>query len=490
MTAPALSPGASVMMQPVRGRVAGLTLAKHGILAPLAFAPPALWAMTEGAWPLVAALALPSVAGALAQVGVRKTPLPRDLRQVEALVTLALLFLLAAVFSVPALIVLGMPPAAALFEGMSAVTTTGLSMARNPDDWPFAAHVLRAWLQWCGGLVMVTAVLAFLLGPSQAATQMGRQSVDMGDRLSSTRAQARQLLGVYGGLTLAFAIPAMALASDWRHGLVLILSAISTGGFAPLSTSVTSYDTSLQALVIASCAVGAVSLLTTALIARGRVRQAWELGSLRYFLVSVTLALCALFILSGSISWPAIFNLLSAITGAGYSIGSMPEGAHLMVLFVVFMGLGGCVGSTSGGLKLDRAALIVQSVRHALARAQMPDSAVLPLRDRGAPTDTDTIIRALALLALMMVTTLAMWLWLMAAGYPAMAALFDTVSALATVGLSTGTVAGPDLPPSLALGFTILMWVGRLEFVAVLLLLNPRSWRIFSVDDARATRQT
>ncbi len=170
-------------------------MAKHGGLAALLFAPPMLWALWEGEADLALMLALPVVFGLASTLLVWRIQLPGDLRGVEAMASIALLFLLAAILSVPAFVALGMSVPAALFEGMSAITTTGLSVARDPDSWPFAAHFLRSWMQWIGGLAMATAVLALVLGPGPAARTMGKAGLDQRNRIQSARAQARELLG-------------------------------------------------------------------------------------------------------------------------------------------------------------------------------------------------------------------------------------------------------------------------------------------------------
>jgi trk system potassium uptake protein TrkH len=102
--------------------------------------------------------------------------------------------------------------------------------------------------------------------------------------------------------------------------------------------------------------------------------------------------------------------------------------------------------------------------------------AVLPLERGGARIQQAELENAVALAVVMITALLAAWLVFLAHGIAPLAALFETASALGTAGLSAG-VAGPDLAPSLAAVLTGLMWLGRVELFAVLILVLPKTWR-------------
>ncbi|MCK0149497.1 TrkH family potassium uptake protein [Marivita sp. S6314] len=479
VTRPAEGQGYDTLLLRARPKVVAVTLAKHGGLTLLLFGPPMVWAIFEAGWSLATALAVAAFVGVVPMALVWRQPLSKDLRQVEAMVSFALVFLLAALLSIPAFLVLDMPLAAAAFEGMSAITTTGLSVAADPDAWPFAGHVLRAWMQWCGGLAMATAVLALVLGPGPASRRLGQAGIDQGDRIASTRKQARQLLAAYVGLSLAGAAILAMTAPRWSEGIVLALAAVSTGGFAPRSDSLAGYTTLTQTLVIFFSVLGAMSLLTLALLSKGDAKGAWALGSVQ----RVTRACVGVSVLyavwlwgtGADAIWPKVLDLLSGLSTAGFSTGAMPVAGPVLVLFLVVMIMGGDEGSTAGGLKLARIGLIARGARHALALPRLPDKTVAPLRMEGRPVTDRRLIALLALVSLYATTAVIVWTWMLAHGYAAGPALFDTVSALSTVGLSAGVV-GADMPVDLMVLLTLAMWLGRLEFIAVLVLILPRTW--------------
>ncbi|WP_253186876.1 TrkH family potassium uptake protein [Roseobacter denitrificans] len=473
--------GAEMVLQSARLSRVSLALAKHGVLLPLVFLPPTVWAASELAWGLVLALLAPAALGGGLSLAVARTALPKDLRQVEAIVVLALLFVLTPVLSIPAFMTLGMPPVDALFEGMSALTTTGLSVATNADTWPFAGHLLRSWMQWCGGLAMATAVLAMLIGPGVTARKLGKVNMDDGDLISSTRTHARQLLGAYAGITLVFGAAISASIGSVPEGLLLTLSAVSTGGFAYLPDSVASYAPMTQGLTISASLCGAVSLLAVALLCKRDWSNAWLTGSLQRMALwsmgcVLTLCICV-WVLGGSGYYVHAWNLLSAISTAGYSIGAMPTEPVLLVFFIAVMAIGGDVGSTAGGIKLARFLTLMRTGQHAARGPRLPVNAVAPMREHGQVLKQSQLIALLALLLFYSVFVLSLWTLFLAHGHPPLPALFDAVSAFSTVGLSTGVI-GADNPALLKIATTFAMLLGRLEFVAVLLLVLPRTWHI------------
>ncbi len=474
--------GSDTLKQTARPGVVALTLAKHTPILVILLLPPAIWAALEDAWDLALALAAPATIALLAYLSVLRIALPDDLRGVEALVTLALIFLFSSLVSIPAFVSLGMSPVDALFEGMSGVTTTGLSVAANPDNWPFAAHVFRAWIQWIGGLVMATAVLALILPPGVTARRLGRAGIDQGDRISSTRRQARQLLIVYLCLTAAMTCITAVFIPDLREALVLTLSGISTGGFAPRSDSLSSYSLAGQSVVILTCLLGAISFLTYILITQGKLRDAWQLGSINR-LVTVSILLGSLLFFAWALSpneirtdlSQQILNLLSAISTAGYSAGPVDITGAALVILLIAMALGADVGSTGGGLKIARVGLLFRSLHHSIRAPSMPRNAVVPLRQDGKKVEDGMIIAIAGLIAIYVSTLLLVWFHFLIHGHPPVDALFDVISALSTVGLSVGVV-GNDLSPDLKLSLTFAMWLGRLEFIAVLVLFAPGTW--------------
>jgi trk system potassium uptake protein TrkH len=474
--------GSEAIAQGARLSVLVLTLAKHAPIFAVLCLPPAVVGALEGEWTFATALAVPAGVAAAVYAIAWSRPLPGDLRGIEAMLGVTIVFGLSALILVPAFVALGMPPLDALFEAMSGATTTGLSVADSAESWPLAGHVLRAWTQWCGGLVIATAVLALILPSGLPTKKLGQAGIDQGDRIASTRRQAQQLLGVYVGLTVIMGAINAIVLPGWIEGILLTLTAISTAGFSPRADSLASYGPLAQGLVMLTCILGAMSLLTFVLILQGKLRDAWTLGSARRVLTAVAVSSAAYLaiVMPGSDmdfeeAYEGALNVISGLTTTGFSTGPLPPPGPVLLLIVVAMVAGGDVGSTAGGLKLARLGIMGDAFRHAFRRPRLPPHAVAPLRHDGETVSERTLAGLLALLFIYLCAMLLLWLHFLAHGYPALPALTETVSALSTVGLSTGIV-GPDLEPDLKISVTFAMWLGRLEFIAVLLLFAPRSW--------------
>ncbi|MEM6438975.1 MAG: potassium transporter TrkG, partial [Pseudomonadota bacterium] len=464
----------------------GRTLAALSPAFGALLAPPAAAAALEGVWLLAAALAGPLAAFAALWVASRRAAPPSDLRLSEALIVAAAAFALAALAAAPAFRALGMPPAAALFEAVSGITTTGLSLARDPDAWPVSAHFLRAWLQWCGGLAFLASALALLIGPGALARRLGAEAGLGGTQTlpASTRTRARALLKLYASLTVLFAAAAAAVASDPIDGVLLALSGISAGGFAPDSTSLVDESRLAQAVVMSSCLVGALSFPLLISVRRTGLEAIPRDPALRLWLGLTLLTFVALVgfeaLRSGAADPARIAHsavtAVSAITTAGYASESMAAlPAASLAALLLAMVVGGDVGSTAGGLKATRAVVALAALRLTAAHAANPPGAVTHLRALGQRIRGGELAALAGLAAVYALTAGLLWIGLLALGAEALPALFDVVSALSTVGLSTGVV-GPDLPDWMLLALSLAMLMGRLEFFAVLALFNPRMW--------------
>jgi trk system potassium uptake protein TrkH len=137
--------------------------------------------------------------------------------------------------------------------------------------------------------------------------------------------------------------------------------------------------------------------------------------------------------------------------------------------------VGGGIGSTAGGVKLLRLLLLLRAIQVLVARTCLPQHAVTGTWLGGRPVEDAELREALLVILLFVLALGLSWLPFVAAGHDPLDALFDVASALGTVGLSTGVV-GPDLEGYLKGVLCADMLLGRLEIVAWLVILYPRTW--------------
>jgi trk system potassium uptake protein TrkH len=167
---------------------------------------------------------------------------------------------------------------------------------------------------------------------------------------------------------------------------------------------------------------------------------------------------------------------VSAQTTAGFSASPPAALGNATLLVLIFaMMVGGCVGSTAGGVKLLRMLILLRVVRVAIRRAGATSHAVIEPMLEGKRIEDADLVRALLLMALYCAVVLLSWFAFLAHGHAPMASLFEVVSATATVGLSMG-LSGPQLEPLLKIVLELDMLLGRLEIVALLVMLYPGTW--------------
>jgi trk system potassium uptake protein TrkH len=478
--------GGSAALVALRARPTAI-LELTGNLAPVVagvFAPPLVAALAERHWPLAIALAGPVALG-LAALPLRRAP-SHDLRRIEALVTVAIVFLVVSLLAAPAFMALGMAPLDALFEAVSGFTATGMSVASDAQAWPEAGHVLRAWLQWCGGLAFVTSALALLIGPGVVSRRLGEAGTEVGadigkrhDALSSTRTRAREVLIVYLALTVAVGVPAALLASSPWDGFLLTLTTVSTGGFSPAADSLASEGWALQWLLMIGSLVGAMSFGLLMAARRSGVAVLLRDPATQLLVgvvVLISLIACAAVGFDATRSADAILTTLSAVSTGGLSttdVSALP--AVSLIALTAGMAIGGDAGSTAGGLKAARVAMAASVARMMLLRAQAAPGAVMAPRTMGHHFGPGEIAGLAALATLYIGAAFLLWMLCVAYGAAPLPALFDTVSALSTVGLSAG-VAGPQAADAVKAGLIVAMLLGRVEFFALILLLRPATW--------------
>jgi trk system potassium uptake protein TrkH len=195
-------------------------------------------------------------------------------------------------------------------------------------------------------------------------------------------------------------------------------------------------------------------------------------------------ALTAAVAITASILWAlgqlapadAALQALSAQTGTGFStldVGALEPQAKWVLILSMVTGAG--IGSTAGGVKLMRVLILIRVLQLAILRVQVPRHAVIAPTLAGRQLESHQIEHALVLLLLFPLLILVSWVPFLVAGYAPLDALVEVVSATATVGLSTG-ITGPDLEPGLKALLTLDMLAGRLEIIALLVMVYPGTW--------------
>ena len=478
--------GTMALAYAVRGKVLAKYFGQLAVLLALLMIAPLAVALLINDYNI--ALRYIILTGVLLSVGLplMRLPAPERIQVNEALTISVLAFLGAALLMSWPMMEPGVAYMDALFESISGVTTTGLSTLASVEGQSRTFLFSRAWMQWYGGLGFIVLSVALLLGNQTASRRLVGQAVVNEPLIVTARTHALRTLIVYLCLTGIGLLLTWPFIKNGFTALLYILSAVSTGGFAPHADSLTGLHSRSAAVVVMLISfLSAVSLHLYWKV----VHSGWS-GGLRIILTDIELrTLFLACIITGSLlallawqhdtgsPWYHGFMIgFSAQTTTGFAtldVAAMDPASKLVM--ILSMLVGGSVGSSAGGFKILRLLILLRVFQMVLRRSCMPLHAMTETYLGGQKLETDDITRALQLVLLFIAVIALSWFPFVAYGHDPLDSLFEVVSACGTVGLSSG-ITGPDLETPLKGVLCFDMLAGRVEIIALLIILYPRTW--------------
>lgn len=382
----------------------------------------------------------------------------------------------------------------AVFEAMSGLTTTGLTLVQDLDHLPAAFVMYRHTLELLGALTFVVVGLTVLTSVSATASSLAPSDVRDERILPSLERTWRHVLSVGAlvlvpGVVLCTAAVAVAGVPGWgslRHGLGLAVAASTTGGFAPTSASVGYYHSPLVEVVLLPLMIaGAISF---ALHLAARQGKRWQLAGefeLRILVASLVAVMTVVLVGLGRsgaqtdlvpLFRRGVFSAIAAHTTTGLTtitprLIATDWGQLAPAALVAAMTIGGMTGAPAGGLKVLRVGVILKGVAADVRRVLLPEAAlVVPTFQWGRVHRlTHAHVRSAAtllLITLAAVLTGATVVLFVDGSVNLTESLFAAASAVTNSGQSLGTF-GPSTSGGIKFGFLGLMLLGRLEWLAV-----------------------
>lgn len=423
----------------------------------------------------------------------------RDMQWSHALAVVALAWLAAAFLGALPLFLSGHYASFvdAYFDAMSGFATAGLTVINDLDHLSDSVNLWRHVMQFLGGQGLVLVALSMFAGGGGLTglyVGEGREERVLPNVVRTARFIWRVALfyGLVGTALLWAALLAagMPVGTGLFHAVTLFMGAFDTGGFAPTAASIGFYHSGLvEAAAAVLMVAGSLSFAVHYHLWNRRPLELLRNVETRTFaftliglftVAAVGLARSGTFESAEALFRRGFFQLLSAHTGTGFN--SVPGGMFVTDwgalapgMLVIAMALGGMAGSTTGGIKALRVALLYRSVRADLHRVLLPPNAVVV--EHYYATGGRRIVRDELARSAAMILLLYIGLYLAGAlvglfyGYSLQESLFESTSAAAAVGLSVGVVS-PDMPEGLKITYILQMWIGRLEFVTVFGLLG------------------
>ncbi|MXQ14093.1 TrkH family potassium uptake protein [Microvirga makkahensis] len=380
----------------------------------------------------------------------------------------------------------------ALFESVSGLTTTGATVIIGLDEAPRGILLWRALLQWLGGIGIIGVAIAILPALGVGGMQLFRtESSDRSEKvMPRVREIATGIVLIYVALTVVCGLAYWLVAMPPFEALAHALTTVSTAGFSTSDVSMGRWDNAtLHWIATLFMLSGAVPFVLYLRLLQGqqdalRDSQIWFLVSL---LAVVIIAVAAWLIAYGGHGAAdalrlAAFNVVSVVTTTGYATTDYTVWGNIMIgLFFGLMFVGGCTGSTSGGMKIFRFQVMIRMLQSQFLRLLYPRG-VFPRVYAGRALPDEVIGSVVVFFSLYFICYSALTVALMAVDLDFLTSASAAVASLSNVGPGLGPIIGPagnfaTLPDAAKWLLCFGMLLGRLELFTVLILFFPQFWR-------------
>ncbi|MCM8791850.1 MAG: TrkH family potassium uptake protein [Candidatus Omnitrophica bacterium] len=383
------------------------------------------------------------------------------------------------------------------FEAMSGLATTGLTLIVDLDHFSFTHNFWRHLMMFIGGQGIVIVAISFFTRGYGGAFKMYVGEAREERILPSIVSTAHFILLVsvvyliLGTAVLSAICVAegMRLPSAIFNGLCIFMAGFDTGGFTPYSQNIYYYHSFIFELVsVIIMILGTLNFKLHYCLWAGKHKELLkDIEIITFFITSMLIFLIVLIGLfqTGIYNHIVIYfrkgfyHLISAHTGTGFSIiypnQIRREWSALAILgLILAMSLGGSTCSTTGAIKALRIGVIFKTISQEIKKILLPELSVVVEKFHHTK---DLVLEDKQIRSVFLITLCYIFLYVLGAlvavglGYPFLEAIFESVSASANVGLSTG-ITQVSMPALLKIIYILQMWIGRLEFMSIFTLLG------------------
>ncbi|MDT8427842.1 MAG: TrkH family potassium uptake protein [Pseudomonadales bacterium] len=380
----------------------------------------------------------------------------------------------------------------AVFESISGMTTTGSTVFSGLDDMAPDILLWRSMLQWLGGvgiIGMAAAVLPFLRIGGMRLFQT--ESSDWSEKsLPRTQTLLTRIVWVYFGISFLCLCVYLLLGMDLFNAVNHAMTTVSTGGYSTSDSSFGQFGSmAMQWAATSFMLLGSIPFVLYVRYLKDRKPGIFldvQVKGLLGIIVIIAVLLSIPLIQDGygvlDAVTLAIFNLTSVITTTGYaSVDYMLWGNFAIVIFLFATFIGGCSGSTSGGVKIFRIQLCLMLIAEQFQRAVHP-RAEIARKYNGHPVSDDIVTSLVVFLFVMIIALVLLTLLLSSQQLDIITSLSGAATALMNVGPGLGDIIGPagnfsSLTPLAKWALCFGMIIGRLEFMTILILFTVSFWR-------------
>ncbi len=380
----------------------------------------------------------------------------------------------------------------ALFESFSGFTTTGATILTDIEVLPRGILLWRSLTHWLGGMGIIVLSLAILPFLGVGGMQLYKAEVPgpVPDKLRPRiKDTALTLWKVYLLFSVVQAVLLMFGGMDLFNALCHTFGTMATGGFSTKNASIAAFDSVyIDTVIILFMLVGGINFALHYQMLRGRPLAMWRDPEFRFFatVLLIFTTLVVIYILPQYDSWAAAlrygsFQVVSILTTTGYGTADyelwapLPQAVLLLCMFI-----GGCAGSTSGGMKCMRIMLLFKQSYRELFKLIHPRS-VSQLKLGGKVVKPEVMSGIWGFFLLYLGLFALSSIFLAALGVDVLSAFAAVTATIGNIGPGLGSVGPTDtyanIPQAGKMILTLCMLLGRLEIYTIIILFVPEFWR-------------
>ncbi len=382
----------------------------------------------------------------------------------------------------------------AIFETVSGLTTTGAAVFTTLDDLPHTILYYRQQLQFIGGMGIIILAVAIFPMLGMGGTQLFRVDTTgpkkdnkLTPRITQT---AKVLWMIYSLATLSCACCYWYCGMDWFYAIGESFATVSTGGFSMHDESFLYYHSpAIQVIACIFMLIGSVSFsLHFLAFQQHNWRLYWQDEELRFYIKSLTLMVA---LIVGTMMWqhydqsnPArwietVFMIISLSTTTGFTLVSFDHWPTFIPILIIFMSLiGGCAGSSTGGLKVLRLMLVGKHSTREFARLVHPQATLTVKMDQH--TVPESIIQSVTGYVCLFLGLFALLILIfMSFGNNFLSSFSSVAAGLANSGTGVGAISHDfsGLNTSSKWLIILSMIIGRLELYPLFILFTRPFWQ-------------
>ena len=453
---------------------------------------------------------VPMVAGLVASVYMSmKFELPNNMRPADGLMMIFAVWILLFAFGTIPFLMSGMTFVDAFFESVSGFTTTGATIITDVEATPKGLLLWRAITNWIGGIIIVMMfmfIIPMVISGGRGLLKNEMSGSGGGNLTMKLGSAAKQFIAMYVILTAIFAGVLLVQSLSLLDSVTIAMSSISIGGFLNTNDSMAGYSIYVKISVIFFMILSASNFyIHYRALFKGDLRgygRSEEFRIMLLWFITITVFVTIQSLTNGSWDEPTgndedkfvdiLFSVVSVGTTSGFSTVDYTVNWPFLdlSLFIILMFVGGSAGSTSGGVKISRVIITMKALFNEI-RQEVHPNAVYSVRYDGSGVSSEVVHSTMVV-----VTAFLIVIGIGAVIFNVVLELDDAVFTSVAMVTNTGTGSGTlfsnyeSLPAWTKIASCALMFLGRMEILAILAIFTPGFWLEFvgrgGINDVKA----